>query len=139
MVNELNLLFHTIFIALADHGDDEIHEDNVPDDQNQEPEEPCEEFEFCRALNNGRGIVVTNGLTQNNHEKSCQLDSNVLISRFLDNDLGHYGEKCNHKQEVKEKDKELIENIDQHSYQEADFSPDSYQKTELDKTENHND
>jgi hypothetical protein len=71
MVNELNLLFHTIFIALADHGDDEIHEDNVPDDQNEEPEEPCEEFEFCRALNNGRGIVVTNGLTQNNHEKSC--------------------------------------------------------------------
>jgi hypothetical protein len=62
-----------------------------------------------------------------------------LISRFLDNDLGHDGEASNHKEEIEEKDKKLFENNDQHSYQEADFSPDSYQKTELDKTENHND
>jgi hypothetical protein len=62
-----------------------------------------------------------------------------LISRFLDNDLGHDCEASNHKEEVEEKDKKLFENNDQHSYQEADFSPDSYQKAELDKTENHND
>jgi hypothetical protein len=52
--------------------------------------------------------------------------------------LGHDGETSNHKEEEKEKDKELFENNDQHSYQEADFSPDSYQKTKLDEAEDHN-
>jgi len=52
MVYELYLLFHAIFIALTDHGNYEIHEDNVPDNQNEEPEEPCQDLEFCSALNN---------------------------------------------------------------------------------------
>jgi hypothetical protein len=48
--NDLYLFLHTIFIALADHGNDEIHEDDVPDDQDDEPEEPCQDFEVSSAI-----------------------------------------------------------------------------------------
>jgi hypothetical protein len=53
--------------------------------------------------------------------------------------LGHDGEASYHEKEIKEKDKKLFENNDQHSHQETDFSPDSDQKAELDETEYHND
>ena len=60
------------------------------------------------------------------------------MSRFLDYDLCHDGEASNHEKEEKKKNKKLFENDDQHSYQEADFSPDSNQKTELDEAKHHN-
>jgi hypothetical protein len=116
IVNELDLLIHAVLIALADNGDDEIHEDDVADNQNEEPEEPCEDLEVSSALYDGRGVIVTDGLAQYNHEICSIFDSYVIISRFLDNDLGHDGETSNHKKEEKEKDKELLENYDQHSY-----------------------
>jgi hypothetical protein len=47
----LNLLFHAVFIALTDNSDDEIHENNVADNQNQEPKEPSEDFEVISTLN----------------------------------------------------------------------------------------
>ena len=131
-------MLHTVFIALTDYGNDEIHEDNVADDQDEEPKEPCEDFEVSSALNDGWRVVVTDGLAQDNHELRSCLDSSVVISRFIDDDGGHDGETSNHKQEIEEKDKELFKNNDQHSYQEADISPDSYQKAELDEAEDHN-
>jgi hypothetical protein len=39
-----------------------------------------------------------------------------------------------HKNEAEEKDKKLFEKNYQHSYQVANFSPDSYQKAEHDET-----
>jgi hypothetical protein len=47
----LYLLLHTALIALTDNGNDEIHKDNVPDDQNEEPEEPCQDLEVFGAIN----------------------------------------------------------------------------------------
>ena len=132
-------MLHAVLIALADDGDDEVHEDDVPDDQNEEPEEPCEDFEVFGALYDGGGVVVTDGLPQHYHEKGCELDPIVAITRFLDNDLGHDGEASDHEKEIEEEDKELFENNYQHSHQEADFRPDSYQKAKLDETEYHND
>jgi hypothetical protein len=127
-------LIHAVLIALADDGDDKVHKYDVADDQNEEPEEPCEDFEVFGALNDGRGVVVTDGLTQHNHKKCRELDPIVPFPRFLDNDLGHHGEAPYHEKEIEEKDKELFEYNYQHSYQEADLSPDSYQKAELDET-----
>ena len=138
IVNELNLLIHAVLIALTDNGNDKIHEYNVAYDQNEEPEEPCQDLEVSSALNDWRGVVVTDGLAQYNDEICSIFDSEVIISRFLDYDLGHDCETSNHEKEEKEKDKELLEYNDQHSYQEADFSPDSYQKTKLDEAEDHN-
>jgi hypothetical protein len=46
LVNKLNLPLHTAFIALTDDGYDEIHKNNVPDNQNKEQEEPCQDLEF---------------------------------------------------------------------------------------------
>jgi hypothetical protein len=51
LVNELHLPLHATFIALTDDGYDEIHEYNVADNQNDEPEEPCEDLEFFGAVN----------------------------------------------------------------------------------------
>jgi len=51
IVDELYLLVHTVFIALTDNGNDEIHEHDVPDNQDKEPEEPSENFEVFGALN----------------------------------------------------------------------------------------
>ena len=138
IVNELYLLLHTAFIALTDNGNNEIHEYNIADNQNDEPEEPCQDSEVTSTRNDWRCVVITDGLPQYNYEICSYLDSFVIFSRLLDNYLGHNGETCNHNEEEKEKDKELFENNDQHSYQEADFCPDSYQKTELDETEDHN-
>lgn len=50
-VYELNLLLHALFIALTDNGDDEIHEHDVTDDQNEEPEEPGQNLEVFGAFN----------------------------------------------------------------------------------------
>lgn len=50
-VYELNLLLHALFIALTDNGDDEIHEHDVTDDQNEEPEEPSQNLEVFSAFN----------------------------------------------------------------------------------------
>jgi hypothetical protein len=50
VVYDLHLFLHAVFIALADHCNDEIHEDDVPDDQNDEPEEPCQDFEVSSAV-----------------------------------------------------------------------------------------
>jgi hypothetical protein len=47
----LNPLLHAEFVALTDDCYDEVHEHNVPNNQNEEPEEPCEDFEFLGALN----------------------------------------------------------------------------------------
>jgi hypothetical protein len=47
----LYLLLHTVFIALTDDGYDEVHKYYVPDYQNEEPEEPCQDFEFLGAFN----------------------------------------------------------------------------------------
>jgi hypothetical protein len=47
----LCLLLHAELIALTDNGYDEVHENNVPDNQNEEPDEPSEDFEFLGALN----------------------------------------------------------------------------------------
>jgi hypothetical protein len=44
-------LLHAEFVALTDDGYDEVHENNVPDNQNEQPEEPCQDFEFLGALN----------------------------------------------------------------------------------------
>jgi hypothetical protein len=52
---------------------------------------------------------------------------------LINYDLGHDGEASNHKEEEEEKDKKFLHNNDQHSHQEADLSPDSYQKAELDE------
>jgi hypothetical protein len=38
LVNKLQLPLHTAFVALTDDGYDEVHEYDVPDNQNQEPE-----------------------------------------------------------------------------------------------------
>jgi hypothetical protein len=62
----------------------------------------------------------------------------VGLSRFNHYDIGHDSEASNHKKEEEEKDKKLFENNDQHSHQEANLSPDSYQKAELDEAEYHN-
>ena len=90
LVNELNLFLHTIFIALTDDGNYEIHEYNIADNQNNEPEEPCQDFEVSSALNDRTGVVVAYSLTQYNNEICSYLDSIVIVSRFLDNYLGHY-------------------------------------------------
>jgi hypothetical protein len=50
-VNNLYLPLHAAFIALTDDGNDEIHEYNVADNQNEEPENPCQDFEVFAALN----------------------------------------------------------------------------------------
>jgi hypothetical protein len=131
-------LLHAIFVAFTHNGNDEIHKNNVSYNQNYEPEEPCQNFEVSSALNDWRSVVVTDGLAQYNDKICSFLDSFVVISRFFDNDLGHDGKTSNHKKEIKKKDQEFFENNDQHSYQEADFCPDSYQKTELDETEDDN-
>jgi hypothetical protein len=44
-------LLHALFIALTDNGDDEIHEHDVTDDQNEEPEEPSQNLEVFSAFN----------------------------------------------------------------------------------------
>ena len=36
-LNGLNLLFHAVFVTLADHCDDEVHEHDISDNQYQEP------------------------------------------------------------------------------------------------------
>jgi hypothetical protein len=51
LVNELYLLLHAVFITLTDDSNDEIHEDNISNNQNDEPEEPCQDFEILSALN----------------------------------------------------------------------------------------
>jgi hypothetical protein len=58
---------------------------------------------------------------------------------LIDYDLRHDGEASNHKKEEEKKDKKFLENNDQHSHQEADLSPDSYQKAELYEAEYHYD
>jgi hypothetical protein len=40
-----------VFIGLTDNSYDKIHEYNVADNQNEEPEEPCQDFEVLSALN----------------------------------------------------------------------------------------
>jgi hypothetical protein len=65
----LDLLLHAALVALTDYGDDEVHENNVPDNQNEEPEEPCHDSKVFGALNHILGVVVTDSLTQYNHEK----------------------------------------------------------------------
>ena len=50
IVNELDLLIHAVLVALADNSDDEVHKDNVADNQNEEPEEPCQDLEVSSAL-----------------------------------------------------------------------------------------
>jgi hypothetical protein len=124
-------LLHAIFVALTDDGYDEVHKYYVSDDQNEEPEEPCQDFELFGAVNDWRGVVVADCLTQYYHKICCQLYTFVFFSRFFDNNLGHDSEASNHKKEIEEKDKKFFENNDQHSNQEADFSPDSYQKAEF--------
>ena len=138
LVNQLYLLLHAVLITLTDDSYNEIHEDNVSYNQNDEPQEPCQDFEVLSALNYWWSVVVTNGLAQYNHEICSYFDSFVSLSRFLDYDLGHDGETSDHKKEIEEKDKKLLENNDQHSYQETDLSPDSYQKAEFDEAEDHN-
>ena len=103
------LLLHTALIALTDNGNDEIHKDNVPDDQNEEPEEPCQDLEVFGAINYWRGVVVPDGLTQYNHKICSFLDSSVVIARFLDNNLGHDREASDHKKEEEEKYEKLFE------------------------------
>ena len=51
LVNKLQLPLHTAFVALTDDGNDKVHEYDVADNQNEEPEEPCEDLEFFRAVN----------------------------------------------------------------------------------------
>jgi hypothetical protein len=51
LVNKLQLPLHTALIALTDDGYDEVHENYVADNQYEEPEEPCEDLEFFRAVN----------------------------------------------------------------------------------------
>jgi hypothetical protein len=51
LVNKLQLPLHAAFIALTDHGNDEVHEYYVADNQYEEPEKPCEDLEFFRAVN----------------------------------------------------------------------------------------
>ena len=139
LIYELYLFLHALFIALTDNGNDEIHKYNVADNHNEEPQEPCQDFELSSTLNYCLGVVVTDGLPQYIHEIWSCLDSFVALSRFIDNDLGHDGETSYHKKEIEQKDKELFENNDHHFYQEADFSPYSDQKAELDETEDNND
>jgi hypothetical protein len=50
-VDKLYLLLHATFVAFTDDGYDKVHEYYVPDNQNEEPEEPCEDLEFFRAVN----------------------------------------------------------------------------------------
>ena len=38
LVNQLQLPLHTAFVALTNDGYDEVHEYDVPDNQNEEPE-----------------------------------------------------------------------------------------------------
>jgi hypothetical protein len=133
----LGLLLHAVLVALTDHGDDEIHEDDVPDHQNEEPEEPGEDFEFFGPLNHGGGVVVPDGLTQDYDEEGCRLDACVAISRVLDDDMRHDGQASDDEEEVEEEDKELLEDNEKHSHQEADLGPDPDQETELDEAEDH--
>ena len=98
-VNKLNLPLHAAFITLTDNGYDEVHKYYVPDNQNEEPEEPCEDLEFFRAVNYWRGVVVTDGLAQSNHEKCSWLDSTVGLFSFIHYDIGHDSEASNHKKE----------------------------------------
>ena len=51
IVNELYLLLHTAFIALTDNCNNEIHEYNIADNQNDEPEEPCQDSEVTSTRN----------------------------------------------------------------------------------------
>jgi hypothetical protein len=133
----LNFLLHAVLVALTDHGDYEIHEDDVPDHQNEEPEEPGEDFELFGTLNDGGGVVVPDGLTQDDHEEGCRLDARVAISRVLDDDMRHDGQASDDEKEVEEEDEELLEDYDKHSHQEADLGPDPDQETELDEAEDH--
>ena len=49
--NKLHLLLHTALITLTDDRNNKVHEYNVSENQNDEPEEPCEDLEFFRAVN----------------------------------------------------------------------------------------
>jgi hypothetical protein len=138
LVNELHLPLHATFIALTDDSDDKVHEDNVPDNQDDEPEEPCEDLEFFGAVNDWWGVVVADWLAQYNHEISYWLNSVVGLSRFNHYDKGHHSEANDHKKEEEEKDKNRLYNIDQHFHQEANFRQDSYQKAELEESQYHN-
>jgi hypothetical protein len=51
LVNQLYLLLHAVLITLTDDSYNEIHEDNVSYNQNDEPQEPCQDFEVLSALN----------------------------------------------------------------------------------------
>ena len=51
LVDKQQLPLHAALIALTDDGNDEVHEYNVTDYQNYEPEEPCEDLEFFGAVN----------------------------------------------------------------------------------------
>ena len=46
LVDKLQLSLHTAFIALTDDGYDEVHKNYVSDNQNEQPEEPCEDLKF---------------------------------------------------------------------------------------------
>jgi hypothetical protein len=100
----LYLLLHAALITLTDDGNDEVHEDNIPDYQNEEPEEPCQDFGLFSAFNDRGCVVVADGLTQCYHEICCQLYSFIFISRFLDYDLCHDCEASNDKKEEEDKD-----------------------------------
>jgi hypothetical protein len=128
LVNKQQLPLHAALIALTDDGDDEVHEYYIAYNQNEEPEEPGEDLEFFRAFNDWWCVGVTEWLTQYNHEICHWLDSVIGLTRFNHYDKGHQSEGSNHKKEEEEKDTKLFENIEQHSHQEANLSPDSYQK-----------
>ena len=137
-VDKLELPLHAALITLTDDGNDEVHEYNVADNQNEQPEEPCEDLEFFRTVNDWWSVVVADWLSQDNHKIGYWLDSAVGLSRFNNNDKGHHSKSSDHKKEVEEKNKNLLYNIDQHSHQETNFRPDSYQKAEFYETEYHN-
>jgi hypothetical protein len=51
LVYKLDFLLHAVLITLTDDGNDKIHENNVSDNQNKEPEEPCQNFKVFGAVN----------------------------------------------------------------------------------------
>jgi hypothetical protein len=51
LVNKLDFPLHAVLITLTHDSNYEIHKNYISDNQNKQPEEPCQDFKVFGALN----------------------------------------------------------------------------------------
>ena len=64
VLDQLRLVLHRGLINLTHNSDDEVHKDDVANDEDEEPEEPSEGLEVRGTLNDGGRVVIPDRLAQ---------------------------------------------------------------------------